>query len=95
LAEQVISGHQEGEKTQYVTSESSATNGQIEELKGLTGREREILDLMLDNYSNTMIAEKLFLHEHTVRNYVSKIYDTLAVHNRADLVLWAIDRHLK
>ena len=61
----------------------------------LTSREQEILTLMLSNYSNTMMSESLCISERTVRNYVSRVYEALGVHDRAGLLMWAIDNHLK
>jgi DNA-binding NarL/FixJ family response regulator len=63
--------------------------------QNLTNREREILDLMLDNQSNSMIADRLFLSERTVRNYVSRVYEQIGVHDRAGLLLWAIENDLR
>ena len=37
------------------------------------------------------IAADLFISEKTVRNYISRIYDVLGVHNRTKAVLWARD----
>ena len=64
-------------------------------VKSLTNREREILELMLDNQSNSMIADRLFLSERTVRNYVSRVYEEIGIHDRAGLLLWAIENDLR
>ncbi len=61
-------------------------------ISGLSNREREILELMLENTSNSRIAEKLFIGENTVRNYVSKIYDVIGIHDRSTLLGWAASR---
>ncbi len=63
-------------------------------LKNLSSREKEVLSLILANYRNQTIAEKLFLSERTVRNYVSKIYEVIGVHNRESLNLWALENNL-
>jgi DNA-binding NarL/FixJ family response regulator len=65
------------------------------EAQAMTAREQEILALMLRSYSNTMIAETLFISERTVRNYVSRVYEAIGVHDRAGLLMWAIENHLK
>jgi DNA-binding NarL/FixJ family response regulator len=75
-------------------SEDSLHAAQAELLVGLTAREKEILGLMLENLSNGMIADRLCIGEHTVRNYVSRIYDSIGVHNRAGLMLWAIENQI-
>ena len=48
----------------------------------LTRREREVLDLLVQHYSNRMIAERLVLSVDTVKTYVSHILEKLAVSNR-------------
>ena len=57
----------------------------------LTGREREVLDLLAQGHNNTMIARSLFLSERTVRNYVSLIFTKLQVDDRAHAVATARD----
>ena len=51
----------------------------------LTRRERRVLDLLLQGMDNATMAEKLFLSERTIRNYVSILYAKLGVHNRLQL----------
>ena len=52
-------------------------------LADLTSRELEILPLLADGLGNHQIARRLFLAEKTVRNYVSRIFAKLDVHDRA------------
>src|SRR2546422_998333 len=49
----------------------------------LTEREREILSLIAQGYTNTAIAERLVLSPKTVRNHVSNIFSKLQVADRA------------
>ncbi|MGJ9458098.1 response regulator [Oceanobacillus sp. CF4.6] len=51
-----------------------------------TKREIEIAYLLMGNYSNNQIANKLFLGEGTVKNYISEIYNKLEIHNRAKAI---------
>jgi DNA-binding CsgD family transcriptional regulator len=52
-------------------------------------REREMLDLGLDNLSTKEIASKLFVCERTVKFHVSNLLSKFGVQRRADLiVLW-------
>jgi DNA-binding NarL/FixJ family response regulator len=55
----------------------------------LTKREQEILSMIAQGWDNIRIASKLCLAEQTVRNYISRIYDKLAVRSRAEAVVWA------
>ncbi|MER6568220.1 response regulator transcription factor [Streptomyces sp. NPDC001093] len=64
------------------------------ELTHLTSRETEILELLAGGMSNRQIARTLFLAEKTIRNYVSRIFTKLEVHDRAAAVLRARDAGL-
>ena len=50
----------------------------------LTDRERQVLKLCGEGWSNARIAEALGLHEGTVRNYVSEAISKLDAANRVD-----------
>lgn len=52
---------------------------------GLSGREKEILDLILEGKSNLDIADRLFVSEHTIKNTITGIYVKLGVANRKEL----------
>lgn len=58
-------------------------------LAALTRREREVLDLLARGLDNGSIAAQLEVSEKTVRNTVSHIFDKLAVHSRAQAVVFA------
>jgi DNA-binding NarL/FixJ family response regulator len=60
----------------------------------LTGREREILDLMATGATNATIAARLNLTEKTVRNNVSNVFAKLRVADRAAAVARARDAGL-
>jgi DNA-binding NarL/FixJ family response regulator len=57
----------------------------------LTGRERELLDLVGRGWDNARIAEELSLSEQTIRNYLSRLYGKLGVQSRAEAIVWARD----
>lgn len=57
----------------------------------LSLRESEVLQLVAAGASNQLIARTLRVSEKTVRNYVSRLYHKLDLHNRAQLALFAID----
>jgi len=58
----------------------------------LTPREAEVVQLLADGLSTRGISQKLTLSEHTIRNYLSAIYDKLGVSNRVELALYAVAR---
>lgn len=57
----------------------------------LTGREREILDLIARGFTNPAIAARLFVSEKTVRNHVSNVFAKIHVTDRAGAVARARD----
>jgi DNA-binding NarL/FixJ family response regulator len=59
------------------------------EFPELTEREREVLTLIGQGYTNPAIAEKLVISPKTVRNHVSTIFSKLQVAGRAEAILRA------
>lgn len=59
-----------------------------EELDGLTPRERDIVELVVQGYTNREIAEQLFLSDGTVRNTLSIILDKLELRDRTQLAIY-------
>jgi len=55
----------------------------------LTEREHDILALIAKGYTNTAIADRLYLSPKTVRNYVSSIFTKLQVADRAQAIIRA------
>ena len=55
-----------------------------------TERERDILTLLSQGLANPEIAEKLFLAEGTVRNYISSLLKKLGVSDRTQAAILAI-----
>lgn len=53
----------------------------------LTEREKEIAGLMAEGLSNRQIADKLYISEGTIKNYISSIYDKTGIHDRVKLVV--------
>jgi len=60
----------------------------------LTGREREILELIAQGHNNSEIAKRLDLSVKTVSNYVSNIFNKLQVADRAAAIIRARDAGL-
>ena len=61
----------------------------------LSGREKEILQLMAEGLDNKEIARKLFIAEQTVKNYVSVIYSKLGVRDRVQASRMVMESGLK
>jgi len=60
----------------------------------LTEREREILKLVAEGYTNNQIAERLTISPKTVDTHRTHIMDKLNLHSRAELVKYAMRRGL-
>ncbi len=57
---------------------------------GLTNRELEILQLIVDGKSNKEIADQLGLSANTIAVHRANIMDALGIHKTAELVVYAI-----
>jgi NarL family two-component system response regulator LiaR len=60
----------------------------------MTGRELEILALMVEGLSNNEIAERLIVSQSTVKFHVSNILSKLGVTGRTEAVALAVKHHL-
>ncbi len=65
------------------------------ELAGLTDRERRMLALIAEGYTNRAIGEVLHLSEKTVRNHVSQLLRKLGFQRRSQAAAWAGQRRLE
>jgi DNA-binding NarL/FixJ family response regulator len=58
----------------------------------LTKREEGVVHLVAEGMTNRDISQELKLSEHTVRNYLFRIFNKVGTSNRLELALFAIDR---
>jgi len=79
--------------TGYVSRPTSPGGAEAEPCP-LTPREREILILVAEGNTNAEIARKLFISEKTVQTHRSNILDKLNIHDRTELVRYAIRQGL-
>ena len=55
----------------------------------LTLRQEDVVRLVADGLKNREIAQKLGIAEHSVRNYLYRIFEKLGVSSRVELILYA------
>jgi len=60
----------------------------------LTSREMSVMALVSKGMTNRQIAEKLYLGEGTIRNYVTSVLAKLALANRAEAAAFAVKHKL-
>ena len=60
----------------------------------LTDREREVLKLIADGHTSREIAEMLFISLKTVLGHRTKIMEKLSIHNRTELIKYAMRKGL-
>ena len=56
----------------------------------LTGRERDVLKLLVEGHTTQEIADILVISPKTVEGYKTSLMDKLDIHNRVDLVKYAL-----
>ncbi|MBE2320939.1 response regulator transcription factor [Solirubrobacter sp. CPCC 204708] len=61
-------------------------------LSGLSQREREVLDALVEGLPNKLIARRLEISEKTVKSHLTRIFRVLDVTDRTQAALWA-ERH--
>jgi len=66
--------------------------GVSDRLETLSGREREIFQLVAEGHSNKQIADLLCISPATVETHRAHVLQKLDVHNTAELVLYAVRR---
>ncbi len=76
---------------EYLKGATSDRPGREERL---TAREREVLKLTAEGFTNQEIAEKLVISPKTVDTYRQRIMEKLDLHHRAELVRYALSTGL-
>jgi len=56
---------------------------------GLSGREREVLELLVEGLPNKLIARRMGISEKTVKSHLTAVYRAIGVTDRTQAALWA------
>ncbi len=84
-----------GEMAQILDALRSAAPIQVTDANGtelLTARQKQIVSLVAEGLTNREISQQIHLSEHTVKNYIFKIFDRLGVSNRAELIIYTLQQ---
>jgi ATP/maltotriose-dependent transcriptional regulator MalT len=73
---------------------SAPPNKPIPSPSGLTAREREILRLLAQGWTDAQIAEHLVISARTVNHHTTSLYSKLGVSSRAGATRYALEHHL-
>ncbi len=73
----------------YFASSRQDADSTLQPFPDLTERERDVLDLIAQGYTNTAIAGRLYISPKTARNYVSNIFAKMQVADRAQAIIRA------
>ena len=61
-------------------------------VRPLSRREEQIARLVAEGFSNRQISQRLDLSEHTIKNYLFRVFEKLGVSTRVELTLYALRR---
>ena len=61
---------------------------------GLSDREKQVLKLVAEGYTNQQIADALYLSIKTVMTHRTNLMEKLGIHNRSELIKYAIRKGL-
>lgn len=89
-----IVGTQEAAKVETPRAEPPPAEAPREEQDGLTGRQREVLQLMAEGYGNSQIGHRLGISPRTAELHRAHVMRKLKLHSQTDVVLYAIQRGL-
>ncbi|OHD09215.1 MAG: hypothetical protein A2Y34_14620 [Spirochaetes bacterium GWC1_27_15] len=70
-----------------ITNDLNKDKKQTFDKYNISGREQEIVDLILKGLANKEIANQLFISENTVKTHIKNIYEKIGIKNRYSLIV--------
>ena len=62
-------------------------------LKLLSKRENEVVRYLAQGFTNREIAERMALSQHTIKNYLFRVFDKLGVSSRVELLFMTLSQN--
>ncbi len=90
----VMSGEEIISETLANPKPTKKSDKTVRQMKNITDREIQVLRLVVDGYSSSQIADKLFISRRTVDTHRNNIMKKLDLHNTASLVRFALQNNL-
>lgn len=72
----------------------TSTSAKPSNASDVTDRERDVLELICQGYTNSEIADKLFLSERTVEGHKARLFSKTGAKNAVALAMWAVRNNL-
>jgi len=96
LVEMVRSASPGGSKEMFPKADGlrQRTEGLFPKKRGLTSREREVLKLLAEGRTVRVAASILGVSAKTVDAHKFNLMRKLGIHNKAELVMWAIQKRV-
>ncbi len=79
---------------EFIYGRTSDSNIPADSYEQLSQREREVLKLIAQGYTNQQVADQLFVSVKTVETYKARVIEKLNLHGRVELVRYALQRGL-
>ena len=79
------------DRNRFLESAIEAVEGRFDAIESLTPREREVLGLLAQGYTNKEIAENLVISTNTVKRHLKSIFEKLGVNTRSAAAAKAVE----
>jgi two-component system nitrate/nitrite response regulator NarL len=87
---QVWAGSRELEFLLSTLTESGSRVPNYGAMANLSQRESQVVRCIADGLTNRQIAERLKLSEHTIKNYIFRIFEKVGMSSRVELIVYAL-----